>query len=188
MRTHAGRSTLVGQEAIAMTTTTAHRPHAGLLAWLRQHGVDHEVHEHLAAYTAISTARSEGIDARSFAKVVGVATDDDRCALVVLDAPDRVDLHKARLVFGSSVRLLTEPELAERTPGCEHGAMPAVGSLFGLPTYADYAIRDQSEISFNAGTHRATVRVDRAAWEEATDVHYADLAETTDDRPAWFRS
>jgi Ala-tRNA(Pro) deacylase len=169
-----------------MATAVPAQPHAGLLDWLRTHEVDHEVHEHPETFTASGTARSEGIDARSFAKVVGVAADDSRHALIVVDAPDRVDLHKAQAALGSAhVRLLTEAELAALTPGCEPGAMPAVGALFGLPMYADYAVKDDAEISFNAGSHRYSVRVDRAAWERAAAVRYADLASATDERPAW---
>jgi Ala-tRNA(Pro) deacylase len=169
-----------------MATTVPAQPHAGLLDWLRKHDVDHEVHEHVEAFTARSTARAEGVDARSFAKVVGVAADDGKHVLIVVDAPDRVNLRKAREILGSAhVRLLTEAELAAATPGCEPGAVPAVGALFGLPMYADFAVRDDAEISFNAGTHRYSVRVDRAAWERGAAVQYADLASPVDDRPAW---
>jgi hypothetical protein len=53
---------------------------------------------------------------------------------------------------------------------------------------ADHALREGTELSFNAGTHRCAVRVDRPAWERATEVSYADLAEQMDARPAWARS
>jgi Ala-tRNA(Pro) deacylase len=173
----------------AMTTSVSDRPHAGLLAWLDQHAIDREFHEHEETFTATSTARSEGIDARTFAKVVGVATDDGRHALLVVDAPDRIDLRKAREVLGSAhVRLLTEPELIAVTPGCEPGAVPAIGALFGLPMYVDHAVKEDHEISFNAGTHRWSVRVDRAAWERAAAVQYVDLAADPDDRSPWAAS
>ena len=172
-----------------MNATAVGRPHAGLLEWLRQHAVEYEIHEHDAASTAVSTALAEGVDARTFAKVVGVTTNDGRRALLLVDAPDRVDLRKAEAVLGAAeVGLLTEDELAALAPGCEAGAMPAVGSLFGLVVYADHAIKEDSEISFNAGTHRFSVRVDRASWERAADVHYADLAVDLDAQPAWARS
>jgi hypothetical protein len=51
--------------------------------------------------------------------------------------------------------------------------------------YADYAVKDDAEISFNAGSHRYSVRVDRASWERAAGVQYADLASAADARPAW---
>jgi len=165
------------------------RPHLGLLDWLRRHAIDFEVHEHAETFTAASTARAEGVDARTFAKVVGVATDDGRNALLVVDAPDRVDLRKARQVLGADgVRLLTEPELAALAPGCEAGALPAVGAIFDLAMFVDHAVEDDDEISFNAGSHRTSVRVDRASWERAAQVRYVDLAVDHDERPAWERS
>lgn len=170
-------------------STTLDRPHAGLLEWLASHGVEHEVHEHPEAFTARGTARAEGVDPTTFAKVVAVSTDDGRTVLLVVDASDHVDLHKARRALETDdLRLLTEGELAALAPDCQVGAMPAVGALFDLPMIADYAVREDAVISFDAGSHRFSVRVDREAWEHASGVSYADLADESDARPAWARS
>jgi Ala-tRNA(Pro) deacylase len=163
-------------------------PLPALLDWLRTHRIDFEIHEHTTTFTAAATARAEGVDARTFAKVVGVATNDGRRAMLVVDAPDRVDMAKARVILGAEeVTLLSEPELAAMAPGCEAGAVPAVGELFGVPVHADYAVGDDPEISFNAGTHRYAVRVDRSRWERAAHVRYADLAADPVIGPAWAR-
>lgn len=170
------------------TDATTDRPYQPLVDWLASQKIEYEIHEHDPAYTARATATAEGVDPRTFAKVVAVASHDGPNALVVLDATDQIDLRKARHVLGAGdVRLLSEPELAALTPGCEVGAIPAVGALFGLTTYADYAVRDDPEISFNAGSHRLSARVERARWERACNVVYADLAEGADAGPAWAR-
>jgi Ala-tRNA(Pro) deacylase len=170
-------------------TTTLSGPHMSLLDWLARNDVEFEVREHEEAFTARASARAEGVDPRTFAKVVGVMTEDGRKVLLVLDATDHVDLSKAaNALFTDRVRLLSESELTDLAPGCEAGAMPAVGKLYGLPTYADQAVRDDRDISFNAGGHRFTVRVDREAWEKAARVRYADLALDSDRRPAWDRA
>ncbi len=171
------------------TETTLDRPYQPLLQWLASQDIEYEIHEHDRALTARATATAEGVDPRTFAKVVAVASHDGGNAIVVLDATDQLDLRKARHVLGASdVRLLTEPQLAALAPGCEVGAIPAVGALFGLATYADYAVRDDPEISFNAGSHRFSARVERARWERACGVIYADLAVDADAGPAWARS
>ena len=168
---------------------TLERPDPDLLEWLAGHGVEYEIHEHDRAFTARATAKAEGVDPRTFAKVVGLSVHGGRDVLVVLDATDRLDLRKAAQVFGGSdVRLLTEAEMHDLAPACEVGAVPPVGSLLGLATYADYAVRDDPEISFNAGSHRFSARVERAAWEHASGVVYADLAADTETGPAWSRS
>ncbi len=169
--------------------TMLDRPYQPLLDWLASQDLEYEIHEHERAFTARATATAEGVDPRTFAKVLAVATPDDRRVLIVVDASDQLDLRKARQVLDvTDVRLLSEPELKALAPGCELGAIPAVGSLFGLTTYADYAVRDDFEISFNAGNHRISVRVERATWERACNVTYADLAADTEAGPAWARS
>jgi len=169
--------------------TTLNRPYQPLVDWLASRDIEYEIHEHDAAFTARATATAEGVDPRTFAKVVAVASHDGRNAIVVLDGTDQLDLRKARRVLGASdVRLLSEPELRALAPGCDVGAMPAVGSLFGLTTYADYAVRDDPEISFNAGSHRFSARVERARWERTCSVIYADLAVDADSGPVWARS
>ena len=168
---------------------TLERPHAGLLDWLKEHHVDYDLHEHPQAFTAMGTAHAEGVDPHTFAKVVGVATDEGSRVLLVLDATDHVDLRKAREALSArEVRLLTEPELVAIAPECEAGALPAVGALYGLPVVADHAVKEDEAISFNAGSHRFSVRVDRSAWERAAEARYADLAQAIDRRPAWALS
>lgn len=168
---------------------TLDRPYQPLLDWLAGQHVEYEIHRHDLAFTARATARAEGVDPRTFAKVIGVASLDGRRGFVVLESTDHLDLAKASRALGlGEVRLLSEPDLMALAPGCEVGAIPAVGGLFGLTTHADYAVRDDAEISFNAGSHRVSVRVERATWERACNVVYADLAEDANADPVWARS
>jgi len=161
----------------------------GLLEWLARNDVEYEIHEHVEAFTAADLAQAEGVDPHTVAKVVAVGTPTGRSALIVLETTDRLDLRKAAKVLDAeAVRLLTEAELARLAPTCEIGAMPAVGALFGVAMVADHAVHDDRDISFNAGNHRCSVRVERAGWERATGVTYADLAADRGDRPAWDRS
>ena len=113
------------------TETTLDRPYQPLLDWLAGQGIEYEIHEHDRALTARATATAEGVDPRTFAKVVAVASDDGRTAIIVLDATDHLDLRKARHVLGASdVRLLTEPQLTALAPGCASSAArrnPSIG-------------------------------------------------------------
>jgi len=167
----------------ATTHAAGATPFPPLLRWLTEHNVEHEVHEHHATIRARETALAEGIDPRRFAKTI-VLIADEQPTLAVVDALDRVDLAKAgSFLAAATVRLATEGELATLAPGCEVGTIPPIGELFGLKVTADHAIHDDPEISFHAGSHHFTVLVDRAGWERAGHIVYADLATT--DRPAW---
>ena len=174
---------------MSSTETVQTGPHAGLLDWLASHAVDYELREHPLTITARETARVEGIDPRRFAKTLGVATADGTRVLIVLDATDKLDLVRARKVLDSGmVRLLDEAQLMELAPDCEVGTIPPVGALFDVRVYADFAVREDPEITFHAGSHRFTVTVERPAWEKAAHVTYGDLVVETEHGPAWLNS
>jgi Ala-tRNA(Pro) deacylase len=172
-----------------MTGPLAEGVMPSLVEWLRAEDIPYEVHEHDLAFTAAGTARAEGVDPHSFAKVVWVRSDEGGDAFMVLDAVDHLDLHKAAEAMSTRhVRLVPEEEIREAAPGCEVGAMPAIGRLFDVPTFADHALARDSQISFNAGSHRAAVRLERSAWERAAGVTYRDLAAHPWREPGWIRS
>lgn len=160
-----------------------------LAGWLEAQGIAYEVHEHDLAFTAAGTARAEGVDPHTFAKVVWVRSDEGGDAFMVLDAVDHLDLRKAASAMACHhLRLVPEEEIQQRAPDCEVGAMPAVGRLFDVPTFADHALARGTQVSFNGGSHRLAVRVDRSAWEQAAGVTYRDLAAHPWHEPAWLRS
>jgi Ala-tRNA(Pro) deacylase len=168
------------------TLPSVRPPLQGLLEWLDGHDVTYELHEHAATVTARETARVEHVDPHTFAKTLAVTTDDGRRALLVVEASDMLDLLKAARALGARhARLLTEPEMEDLAPTCDLGTIPPIGALCGLPVVADHAIRDDEWLSFHAGSHRHSVRVEREAWETAAGVTYADLAEEQDARPRW---
>jgi Ala-tRNA(Pro) deacylase len=162
-------------------------PHAGLLDWLGGHGIEYELHEHPLTFTARETAEIEGVDPRRFAKTLAVETGDGRRGLLVVDAIDHLDLHKAASALSADrVRLLSEVEMQAMAPDCEVGTIPPIGELFDVPVIADVAIREDPEITFHAGSHHFTVHVDRPGWERAVKPVYADLAEARSG-PVWER-
>jgi Ala-tRNA(Pro) deacylase len=152
-------------------TATATGPYPPLIAWLESHHIPHEVHEHRTTYTAVETAHAEGTDPTSFAKVVGVRTSEGSNALVVVDASDQVDLALLRDAMDVAwVALLGEEDLRALLPDCDVGTAPPIPDLVKVPVYVDEAVRRDEKISFHAGSHRFTVRVDRAAWEREAGV------------------
>jgi prolyl-tRNA editing enzyme YbaK/EbsC (Cys-tRNA(Pro) deacylase) len=152
-------------------------PARAIIDWLEGHGVEYELHEHAQAFTAAGAAVAEGVEPATFAKVVGVRTSDGRSAIAVLDATDQVELGELATALGVEwVALLSEVDFAALAPTFEVGTAPPIPELIDAPVYADEAVRDDPKISFPAGSHRHSVRVDRAAWERAAQVGYARFA------------
>jgi Ala-tRNA(Pro) deacylase len=164
-----------------MAATSDTGPFVHLITWLEDHDVSFEVHDHPLTYTASATAHAEGVSERSFGKVVGVGTADGTKVLAVVDASDRVDLERLAAFLGTDwVTLLTEHELDEILPDCPGGTIPPVPEIARVDVVADEAVRAGPQISFHAGSHRTSVRVDRQAWERAAGIRYGSLAMTAE--------
>ena len=134
-------------------------PTERLKNYLDERKVPYETIAHRTAYTAQGVADSIHVPGRELAKSTVVKV-DGRFALAVLAAPARVSLEALRTVAGAkSVSLATEGEFQGLFPGCEVGAMPPFGNLYGLPVWVDQALAKDTTIAFNAGTHREAIRM-----------------------------
>jgi Ala-tRNA(Pro) deacylase len=121
--------------------------------------------EHPRTATSQETANAAHIDNHEFAKCVMLKV-DGTLAMMVMPAAYRVDLTRlSRALGGSIVELAEETEFKDAFPDCEVGAMPPFGNLYGMPVYVDSRLADQSEITFNAGSHTDALRMPYAEFE-----------------------
>jgi Ala-tRNA(Pro) deacylase len=121
--------------------------------FLRAAKVPYTIIAHRPAFGAQEEAAAAHIPGRDWAKVV-VCIVDGRAIEALVPAPCVVDLERLRaLAGGSHIRLAREEELSDLFPGCELGAMPPFGELFGHPVFADIRLASELEIVFDAGTH-----------------------------------
>ena len=134
-------------------------PTAMLTELLDREGVRYITIQHSQAYTAQEVAAAAHVPGKEMAKTV-VAKLDGKPALVVLPAGEKVDLEQLRANTGArEVALATEQEFEGLFPGCELGAMPPFGNLFGLDTYVTASLAEDDEIAFNAGTHTELIKM-----------------------------
>ena len=127
--------------------------------YLRKNHVAYAVQHHPVAFTAQQVAEAEHVPGKYVAKVV-VGLADGEPVMFALPATRRVDFSEAAMVVGAEhVRLADERELATLFPNCELGAMPPLGTLYGVPVYVDGSLARDREIVFQAGTHAATIRM-----------------------------
>ncbi|GLH71369.1 deacylase [Geothrix rubra] len=132
---------------------------ANVKEFLKANGVSHIVIPHPLAFTATSVAGAAHIPGKEMAKTV-VVNLDGRPALAVLPADRKVDLERLRRSTGATtIELTNEREFTADFPGCEVGAMPPFGNLYGLEVFVDPHLAADPEIAFNAGTHTELIRM-----------------------------
>jgi Ala-tRNA(Pro) deacylase len=128
-----------------------------LQSYLDRFNVRYLVTEHPVAYTAQSLAQAEHVSGYQVIKPVLVEA-DGQMLLCALPACDRVDLEALRDDLEvDHIRLVDEGTLREVFQGCELGAEPPIGALFGLPTIADESLLMQRKVTFQAGNHHEAV-------------------------------
>ena len=65
-----------------------------------------------------------------------------------------------------SIRLSDEHEFIDKFPGCEPGAMPPFGNLYGMDVYVSKSLSEDEEIAFNAGLHTRSVKIRYRDWQQ----------------------
>ncbi len=143
--------------------------------YLDADGVPYEIKEHLAAYTAQQLAQIEHVPGRTVAKVV-MAVADVGLLMLVLPAPEQVDLLNLGAIVGKTVRLAHEEDFVGAFTDCEAGAMPPFGNLYDIPVYVDGSFDRDSTIVFPAGTHRQTLSLTYADFERLVQPVVASFA------------
>ena len=119
-------------------------------------GIAFGVLRHAAVFTSEEAAAVRGVVLCSGAKALVVKAGDEFVMLVV-PADRKLDSKKARAALAvKGTRFATREEVEQMT-GLQPGSIPPFGSLFGLKTYCDPALRDNETINFNAGDHCVSV-------------------------------
>lgn len=148
-----------------------------LREYLDRHQVRYEVLSHAQAFTAQEVAQAQHVHGREVAKVVIVRSGSD-FIMTVLPATRRLDLERAAVVLGKPLlQLASEEQFSGLFSGCEPGAMPPFGNLYGLPVWVDRALTADESIVFNAGTHTQTVRMRYADFAQLVQPKVASLSE-----------
>ena len=130
-----------------------------LVEFLDQERVPYQIIRHTASYTAQGVAAATHISGKELVKTVIVKV-DGVFSMVVVPASRRVDIPGLRRALGSmDVLVASEEEFKDRFPGCETGAMPPFGNLYGMPVIVDASVTADHEIAFNAGSHAEVIRI-----------------------------
>jgi Ala-tRNA(Pro) deacylase len=130
-----------------------------LTEYLDSHEIGYEIVKHARAYTAQEIAAAAHIPGKELAKTVIIKVDSEM-VMAVLPAYCRVNVERIREATGAGeARLATEREFEALFPGCELGAMPPFGNLYGTDVFVDENLAENDRILFNAGSHTELIRM-----------------------------
>ena len=156
-------------------------PAQKLKEFLDTNGIHYETLTHSTTYTAQHTAESAHIPVREMAKTVMVKI-DGKMAMAVVPTSQRVDLDLLQKATGAAdVELATEQEFEEMFPGCEVGAMPPFGNLYGMEVFVSPTLAEDESIAFNAGSHTELIRLSYKEYAELVSPAIVNLSSSDTD-------
>jgi Ala-tRNA(Pro) deacylase len=130
--------------------------------YLDRQGVPYRQATHPYTVTAQRTAQATHVSGKQFGKTVVLRRGKDYM-IAVVPATERLDLDTLRDVLGPGIELADEREMEPLFPGCEPGAMPPLGGLYGIPVVADSCLAKYPDIEFNGGTHTDVIEM---SWDD----------------------
>ena len=114
-------------------------------------------HRHSA--TSLEAARLSHIPGAQLAKAVMLEDSAQHYLMAVLPATKKVELAPISAFAGCEMHLATEDELHKLFADCENGAVPPLGSAYGMQTVWDETLLAEADLYFEAGDHETLVHM-----------------------------
>lgn len=126
--------------------------------YLIKNRIPYDVMTHAPTEYSMATAQAAGVPADCLAKSV-VLCDERGYLVAVIPATHHLHLGRLRRQLARTVRLATEAEMHSLFSDCIGGAVPPLGSAYGLDVIVDDSLNDQAEIFFEGGDHQELIHV-----------------------------
>ena len=139
--------------------------------YLEDSEISYDLIRHAPTSTSMSTAEIAHVSGNQLAKSV-ILTDGADYLMVVLPATHHVDLDEIKQQLHRNMVLATEEELADLFWDCEVGAVPPIGSAYGINVIMDESLGPLSDVYFDAGSHTELIHMSGRSFREI--MRYAD--------------
>jgi Ala-tRNA(Pro) deacylase len=132
--------------------------------YLREQDVEYDVLAHPHTATSGESAEAAHVPGGRLAKSV-VLEDEQGFLMVVLPSCRHVNMQELHRQLNRNLVLAAEQEIGGLFADCEIGALPPIGSVYGVETVVDDAIAEQPDIFFEAGDHEQLIHVSAEAFQ-----------------------
>ncbi len=130
--------------------------------------VAYEVITHCPTMSSASTAEASHVSGECVAKAV-IVKDENHFMMAVLPASHHLRLGELSRLVDRPVGLATEKETTALFTDCELGAIPALGSAYGMDMIVDDSLDRQSDVYFEGGDHASLVHVSAEQFRRLTE-------------------
>ena len=138
--------------------------------YLMAQDVEYDVLTHPHSATSGESAEAAHVPGSRLAKSV-ILEDEQGYLMVVLPSSKQVNLQELHRQLNRNLVLASENELGGLFSDCEIGALPPIGTAYGVETVVDDAIAEQPDIFFEAGDHEQLIHVSAETFQSLLGEH-----------------
>jgi Ala-tRNA(Pro) deacylase len=125
---------------------------------LAREGVPYNIITHEHTRDSAHSAQAARVPGDRLAKCVMLG-DDSGYVMAVIPTTHKVDLGAVHRELSRELGLATERELTDLFKDCEPGAIPPLGSAYGIDVVLDHNLADAPDVYFEAGDHTSLIHV-----------------------------
>ncbi len=133
-----------------MTTT--------LQEYLTQNGIEFEILPQHSSSTSLASTRCTHVRGHLIAKPV-IFEDKTGFLMAVVPANERVKVGKLNRMLNRDMSLAREEDLRNLFADCDSGAIPPIGSAYGIQSIIDDDLLRCSDIYFETGSHNELIHI-----------------------------
>ncbi|WEX77843.1 aminoacyl-tRNA deacylase [Sinorhizobium numidicum] len=121
-------------------------------------GITYDTLPHHRTATSSQSAQAAHVPGSRLAKSV-VVHHEMGYVLAVVPATHRVELSTLQDVMNRRLGLASEEEVRSLFADCDVGAVPPIGSAYGMPVILDESLENANDVYFEGGDHETLVHV-----------------------------
>lgn len=126
--------------------------------YLGRENLDYDVVRHPRSQTSDASAELAHVSGDKLAK--GVVLKDNRgYVLAIIPASHVLEVSAVGQRLRRPLEMASEAEITRLFPDCEAGAVPVVGSAYGLNSVVEECLIEAQDVYFEAGDHESLVHV-----------------------------
>ena len=135
--------------------------------YLATENIQYDEIPHDPTMSSTRTAEACHVSGDRLAKAV-VLRRDGRYMLAVVPASHHLKLSELRARLGGDIDIANKTEINRLFADCAQGAVPPIGTCYGLDLIVDDSIQTQPEIYMEAGDHETLLHLSQAQFGRLT--------------------
>jgi Ala-tRNA(Pro) deacylase len=135
--------------------------------YLATENIQYDEIPHDPTMSSTRTAEACHVSGDRLAKAV-VLRRDGRYMLAVVPASHHLKLSELRARLGGDIDIANKTEINRLFADCAQGAVPPIGTCYGLDLIVDDSIQTQPEVYMEAGDHKTLLHLSQAQFGRLT--------------------